>query len=682
MLRLKPSELALMPDDVDETLRRMARRQQSRALAARGQRQTRPNGRPPPPRLMLGPQRSARDAITHLGNIPALQPQQAVIAHVDDESDESDEALTDPAQRADSSPDPLALPTHSVHLMSTSSAAAAAAPSARHSAQLPFRLGHSRGRQDHDQEPASSPKEHTDDSERTPVEPPSLSVETMNVAGPATPSRRRQHRESTTGSSPTRRRSPSPSPASLRGGASHPQRYRVLSIGQEALHAPSPLRQAHVVSSPCSPEGNLSSSDDGRPLMRIEGHFVDEQDPAPRRVDSGTSTDAAEFVNATTYTFEETVPRAPLTEPFRRTSQPRYHSRSQSSNDAPPSRLFVPTSSSPYTSGEDIFWTATGAAPEHSAHDGFCGRARQHSSEMSNASLAYSYYELPDNRQSSGEQSAHGSVSQSQHDGAAASRQASRGTYRSVRLTDAQSLYPGDDPVKFSTLVRRTPDQQSASPLPAEPYGRPSAGHLGTRFQQAIHLYVSSDSSSREVPDDAMAASIDERASPLDILEAQIERASHHLGEQHGRQYRRSHPESAHLGFRNAGPGASSYDQYHFVHGASSTAFEQPASMLGPPPMAMADDPYTRGVSAHVGRSHGSTVRLSSAQPVPDPSYDPAYARSTHVERSGQRSSENAPVGSADQERRAARTSQVQDHVSAFERMHNATRPRWVPISE
>jgi hypothetical protein len=135
MLRLKPSELALMPDDVDETLRRMARRQQSRALAARGQRQTRPNGRPPPPRLMLGPQRSARDAITHLGNIPALQPQQAVIAHVDDESDESDEALTDPAQRADSSPDPLALPTHSVHLMSTSSAAAAAAaaaPSARH----------------------------------------------------------------------------------------------------------------------------------------------------------------------------------------------------------------------------------------------------------------------------------------------------------------------------------------------------------------------------------------------------------------------------------------------------------------------------------------------------------------------------------------------------------------------
>ncbi|KAF3051703.1 hypothetical protein E8E11_000319 [Didymella keratinophila] len=579
MLRLKPSELTLTPDDLDETLRRMsARRQQSRAPAAQGQRRTRPSGRPPPPRLVPGPQRSVRDAITHLGNIPALQPQQVIITHVDDESDESDETLADPAQRAESSPDALGFPTHPVHIASASSAAAAAAaPPARQAARLPFRLGRPRRRQDHDQESASSPKEPTDDSEGTLVEPPRLPVETTNVAGPATPSRRGQHRESTTSSSPTRQRSPSPSLVSPRGGASRSQRNRVLSTDQEALHAPSPLRQAHVISSAYSPEGDLSNLDDGRPLMRIEGHFVDQQDSPLKRVDSGASTEAAEFTNATTYTFQEAVSRAPHTEPFRRTSQPRFHSRSQSSNDAPPSRLFVPTACSPYISGEDVFWTATSSAPEHSAHDRLCGRARQHSSEMSNTSLAYSYYELSDNRQSSGEQSAQNSLSQSQHDGATASRQASRGTYRSVRLADAQSLCPSDDPASFPTLFRRAPDQQSASALLAEPYGRPSAGHLGTRFQQAIHRYVNSDSSSREVPDDAMAATIEERASPLDILEAQIERASHHIGEQHGQQYRRSHLESTHSAYRNAGPGVSSYDQYQSAHTRQRTEAPQPA---------------------------------------------------------------------------------------------------------
>ncbi|KAF1930154.1 uncharacterized protein M421DRAFT_385694 [Didymella exigua CBS 183.55] len=682
MLRLKPSELTLTPDDIDETLRRMARRQQSRPPAAQGQRRTKPNGRPPPPKLVSGAQRSVRDAITHLGNMPALQPQHAMIAHVDDESDETDETLADPVQRVESSPDPVSLYTHPVQLASASSTAVA--PSHRHSTRLPFRLGRSRRRQDNDQELASSPKEHSDDSEGTLVEPPGLPTETTAVADPATPSRRRQIGESNAGSSPIRQRSPPASPPSLRGGASRPQRNRVRSVGQEALYAPSPLRQAQVPSPAYSPEVASPNSDEGRPRMHLKGYFADRQDPVPRRVDSGDFTEATETMSATSYTFQETVPRAPHTEPFRRTSQPRFHSRSQSSNDAPPSRLFVPTPHSPYISqGEDIFWTASTSTPECSINDKLGSRARQHSSEMSNTSLAYSYYELPDNRQSSGEHSAQVSLSQSQHDGVAASRQASRGTYRSFKLSDGRSLHPAGDPSKFPVLIRRPPDQQSASPLPAEPYGRPSAGNLGTRFQQAIHRYVSSDSSSREVPTDATAATMEERASPLDVLEAQIERASHHVGEQQGRQYRRSHPESGQSAYRTAGPGISSFDQFQFTYGASSNAFDQPASMLGPSqgefgaPMAMADDPYTRGVSAHVGRSYGSTVRPISAQPVPAASHAaPPYARSTHGGRSVQRSSENAPVGSSGQERRTARASQVQDHVSAFEQMQNAAQPR------
>lgn len=678
MLRLKPSEVTLTPDDVDETLRRMARRQQSRASAAQGQQRTRPTyGKPPPPRLMPGPQRSVRDTVTHLGHIPALQPQQTIVAHVDDEPDESGMILADPAQRAKSSPDPLGLRTHPLHLVPAS--LSAAAPSARHSARLPFRLGRSRRRQDHDQEPASSLKEQTQDSEGILVEPLTLPVETIDVAGPATPSRRTQQRDSSADSSLTRQRSLSPSSVSLRGGASRSTRSRVLSVGQEAFHAPSPLCQAHVVSSPYSPEG--SNSDDGRPLMSIEGHFVDRQDPAPRRIHSGISTDAGKFTSATTYTLKETVRPAPHTEPFRRTSQPRFHSRSQSSNDAAPSRLFMPTSTSPYISGDDVFWTATDSAPEHFAVDKSVGRARQHSSEMSNTTLAYSYYELPDSRQSSGEQSAQFLLPQSQCDGVTASRQPSCGTYRSVRLTDAQPLYPVDDPADFSTMVCRTPDQQGASTLPAGPYGHPSAGHLGTRFQQAIHRYVSSGSSRRHVPNNAVAAAIEERASPLDILEAQIERASHHLGEQHGRQYRRSHPESVHSAYRNTGARRGSHDQHRYGYGASSATFEQPTSRLGLPLTAMADDPYTRGVSAHVGLSRGSPVLLPSAQPVSAASYDPPYARSTHVGRVGQRSSENAIFGPSDQERRAVRTSQVQDHVYAFEQMQNAAQPRWVSNS-
>lgn len=683
MLRLKPSELTLTPDDVDETLRRMASRQQSRALAAgaQGQRRTRPSGQPPP-RLVPGPQRSVKDAIAHLGNIPPLPPQQAIVAHIDDEPDGFDETLVEPAQLAESSPDPISLPNRSGHLASASPAAKAAP--AQPSSRLPFRLGRSHRRRSSGQEPTSSPRQQTADFEGHLFEPPSLPTETNNAAGPATPKRIRQRSESISGSSSTRQRSPPASPITLCGGASRHQRNRVLSIGQEAFHAPSPLRHAQQASPPYSPEGNSSYPDDQRPLVHLQDHFVDKQDPAPRRVDSSTLAEAGEFMNASTHAFSEIVPHAPRTEPCRRTSQPRFHSRSRSSNEVPPSRLFVPASSSPRTSpgGGDVFWTASGFAPEHSARYRASGRARQHSSEMSNASLAYSCYELHDTRQSSGEESTQGSLSQSQHDGAVASRRTSRGTYRSFRLSDGQPFHPVNEPSSCPFPMRGSPDQQSASPLSAEPYGRPSAGHLDKRFQQNIHRHVSSESSSREVLGDAITATIEERASPLDVLGAQLERASHHFGEQYGRPYRRSHPESAHSAHRSAGPGISPYEQHQFVYGTSSSTFGQSSSMLGQPqtifgpPMAMADDPYTRGVSANVGRSNGSTVHSTSAQPFNIPVAARTYARSTHLGRISQRSSENAPVGSSGRERNAVWTSQVQDHVSAFEQMQNAAQSR------
>lgn len=676
MLRLKPSELMLTPDDVDETFRRMARRQQSRHPAAQAHRRTRPSGRPSPPRFMPGAQRSVRDAITHLGNIPTLQPQQAIIAHVDDESDEYDETHDDPVQHMESSTDSTTPPIY--HVQPASASSTAAAPLARHSARLPFRLSRTHRRQDLDHGQALLSKEHTDDSEGTLVEPPEPPMETTDVAGPATPSRSRQNRNSTAAASSTRQGSPPASAASLRGGSSRPQRHHVLSVGREAHHAPSPLCQTQMPSPAYSPEGESATSDERPPRMHLEGYFVNQQDPVHRRVDSGDFTEATETGDATTYTFREAVPGAPHTEPFRRTSQPRFHARSQSNNDAPPSRLFVSTPDSPYIShgGEDVFWTASISTPERPMNDRMSGRDRQRSSETSNTSLAYSYYELPDKRHSSGEQSAQDPLSQSQHDGTVVPRQASRGTYRAFRLSDNRPLHPVDDPIKSPVLVRGHSDQQSASPLPAEPYGRGPTGSLGNRFQQAIHRYVSSDSSSREVPDDAMAATVEERASPLDVLEAQIGLVSHYVDEPQGRRYRRSHPGSVQPAYRNIGSGTSPHNQYQLAYGAPSSTCDQPSSMLGPPRgtfgAPMADDPYTRGVSAHVGRSYGSTVRPTSAQPVPTSS----YARSTHNGRNGQRSGDNAAAGSIAQEARIGQAPQVQDYVSAFEQMQHVAQPR------
>ncbi|RYO61534.1 hypothetical protein AA0113_g6790 [Alternaria arborescens] len=82
MLRLRTSELTLIPDDIDETFRRMALRQRTRL------RTNPPPGRPAQPGrpiLRPGPQRLTRDAVTALGSIPILQPQVAAITSAEEE---------------------------------------------------------------------------------------------------------------------------------------------------------------------------------------------------------------------------------------------------------------------------------------------------------------------------------------------------------------------------------------------------------------------------------------------------------------------------------------------------------------------------------------------------------------------------------------------------------------------
>lgn len=650
MLRLKPSELTLTPEDVDETLRRMARRQPPRPPAASGQRRTRMMGRPLAPRVMLGARRSTRDAITDLGNIPVLrpQPQQAIVANID-ESEDSEETLAEPTGRIESSSDLVTEPTQPTQLAPT--APTAVASSLRHSTRLPFRLGLPRRRPETDQDASLSPKEQSDDSEGTLVETVGPPMETTNVCDPATPGRRRANDDVAPDSSPTRQSGPSATPAGLRGGASHPRRNRIQSIGQDALHAPSPLRQTLIPSPIHQSEESSSESDEEHPVIHLQGYFDFKSNPN------------VEY----TYTFREIFPDAPRTEPFRRTSQPRFHARSHSSNDVPASRLFTPISNAQSTStGDDVFWTAATPATAEPRNDGRRqGRPRLHSSEMSNTSLAYSYYELPEHRQSSGELSAQDPLSHSQFDGTAASRQASRGTYRSVRLSEAQALDdhvqrpPTPNTSNFSQLNPAFANQWSASPLPAEPYTRTSyirTGTVGTHPQAAFRCDTQDDLD-RVTHPSAIAAAVENRISPLDVLTAQYEWASQRLADQQGQPQRDFHSGSQSSAYYSARPGSGTYG----------------------PPMAMADDPYTRGATAHAGRLRVAphTGRPFSVQPVPVTNHTiTPSSRSAQVTRSSQRSSENAPVSVPIQSGRGARNTQVQDQVQAFEQMHSAAQSR------
>ncbi|KAF9700216.1 hypothetical protein EKO04_001312 [Ascochyta lentis] len=618
---------------------------------------------------MPGAQRSVRAAITDLGNIPVLrpQPQQAIIAHVDDESDDANETLGGPTQSLGSPSNLTTGPTQPVHL--GAALATASIPVLYHSTRLPLRLGRPHRRLGTDPDASSSPKEQSDDSGSAFVEPAGSPMEATNAPAPATPGRRRANEEVTVDSSPARQPNPPTSPAGLRGGASHPQRSRVRSVGQDIPHAPSPLRQTQTRSSARQSDESSSDSDGEYPVIHIQGYFDFKRN-------SGVDY---------TYNFREVFPNAPQTEPFRRISQPRFHTRSQSSNDASAPHFVTPTSNIQDTSrGDDVFWTASAPATER---HGNSGRPRLQSSEMSNTSLAYSYYELPENRQSSGEYTAPGRIWQSQYDGMAASRQASRGTYRSVRLSDAQALNnsvprpPTPNTSSFTPPIPAFVGQWGTSPLPAEPYTR--TGNTGNRLQPATRR-ATQDDPGRASHSNAVAAAVENRLSPLDALTTQYGRASQSLAGQQREPQRRQ---------------GSAYYITHFG--------PYPYS----PPMAMADDPYTLGATAHAGQLHiVPTTRLVSAQPTPVfnhhgppnyhgpnyhgspnhhdiPNHQPTYPgpsaypvlplpRTMQAVRSGQRSSENAPVGPSTQDGHVARNAQVREQVSAFEQMQNAAQPR------
>lgn len=153
MLRLRPSELTLTPDDVDETFRRIAtRRQPSLPL--------RPLRQPGRPIIRRGPQRATRDAVTALDKTPLLLPQQALVASVDKDPEHTsaceDGSSVDRNSGNNQHADPVT-PHHQRH----DGPAHFPASSASRTVQLPLR----RGRESMTQSPSNGT---VSDAPRTP----------------------------------------------------------------------------------------------------------------------------------------------------------------------------------------------------------------------------------------------------------------------------------------------------------------------------------------------------------------------------------------------------------------------------------------------------------------------------------------------------------------------------------
>lgn len=136
MLRLRPSEIVLTPEDVEETLRRMAQREAIKSSAGES---SQPGTQSGPPVLRRGPQRAVRDAITNLGDIPILrpQPQQAVHSAVDEDIDDSPEIHPEGSREQTDRATEIVVPVPD----GQTNPLAPSASSALRILQLPFRLG-------------------------------------------------------------------------------------------------------------------------------------------------------------------------------------------------------------------------------------------------------------------------------------------------------------------------------------------------------------------------------------------------------------------------------------------------------------------------------------------------------------------------------------------------------------
>lgn len=368
MLRLRPSELTLTPEEVDDAFRRLAQRHAARASAPVASRAAYRNGRPI---IRRGPQRSLRDAITILENTSLLipPPQHAVMDSVD--QDEYDDELPAPpgSPRVQHTQATLAHPIPSPGLRSV---------------QLPFR-----NPSDHAYALQQATRDQIEQaSTQSIVESPQRTLSATNSS---------PLRDSDSSFRPN---TPTDIHAELRGGAGgdRPGKDCACVVSEHAALTPSPLCREHTLKfssyagrSPDPVKAPITPASD-QPIRHLQGYFK-----SPNQEPRGIS-----------YHFAELI-QYPNSEPRPRTSRQQIATRSLSSDNTPTFSSHLSRPGATASSDEGVFGTLAGSSNRMQvAGPSMAFRPRQSSSEISGASAAYSYYgSLPSgSRHSSSGQSA------------------------------------------------------------------------------------------------------------------------------------------------------------------------------------------------------------------------------------------------------------------------------------
>ncbi|KAF1952433.1 hypothetical protein CC80DRAFT_173623 [Byssothecium circinans] len=248
-------------------------------------------------------------------------------------------------------------------------------------------------------------------------------------------------------------------------------------------------------------------------------------------------------------------------------------------------------------------------------------------SEASTSSLAYSFYELPDSRHSSSVYS-QTDLGQAQFDGAAASRQASRGAYHSIRLphqhhatsgVHSQTLSPSRTPSSSTPDLAVT--QHGFSPVPTNPYTR------GPNGQYAFRPLITQDNLLGG-EQDAVEAITRELSSPLELVE---ERATSYLQRVSAQRQIQQAQATGYTTFQHQISEVEAHSDSNYGYSSAGTHYQ---------PRYTVPRPH----SQH--HPYGQRPFNAGEQPVHTLG-PPARRRAAPTARAGQRSSENAPVNSS-----------------------------------
>ncbi|KAH7396518.1 hypothetical protein DE146DRAFT_756236 [Phaeosphaeria sp. MPI-PUGE-AT-0046c] len=433
MIRLRPSELTLTPEDVDATFRRIAQGQ-----ALRGPKRASQPGRPI---LHRGPQRFVRDTITTLGDIPLLRPQsqQAIFSSMDQDIEDNANQHSPNVRALEDNLSTVSPRLNQQTTMSVPTNTPTTSP--LRALDLPFRIG--RTHRDSDLQ-----QHNQIDASASPLAP--FPTSTMGDAG------------ATANLGATRRHTPrtppthTPSPAGLRGGG-RPRKRVVHGSSRESIATPSPMRQRE----------RAGSDKRGLAPDELNPNITADRDP-PTLYLKGYFTDPGKYPKGPQYWFKESVVVVPQTEPRRCSDRHVVPIRSLSSGNAT-SRALAARRHGP--SHEGIFGSRDDdVGPATRRQRGGAVDARQFSSEASSSSAAFSIYQMPpESRHSSGHEGEGLGHSISQYDGSASSRQINRDAYRSVRQSDLEGYRQSAQTASPDASNGR---QHSISPLPLMPYTR------------------------------------------------------------------------------------------------------------------------------------------------------------------------------------------------------------------